>query len=383
MFYFISFITIVLAVLYACLMLYFRVGWLMLAYFNHSKTNGPKQSYSILVPARNEESNIEGCLMDIIGQGFPKEHFEIIVVDDFSEDGTVNQVEKIIAEHPEYTIRLLKMGEMATNERNSFKKAGLTAGIGHSKHDWIITSDADCRRGKDWLAAIDAFIQINAPVMVSAPVAFRQPKNFFEKVQALEFSGLVGIGAASMAQGSPNMCNGANLIFKKEAFDEVGGYTGNDDIASGDDEFLMHKIHARWPGKVQFLKNTEAVAWTLPATNMPQFIQQRKRWVSKSRKYENKNITAILVGAYLFHACLLICLAGSFFNTGYLVVFCLAFGMKTLSEFSFLYKITRFFGQQNLLAQYIPAAFLYIFYVLYIGIYGNFGTYEWKGRKVK
>ncbi len=395
MFTIVSIITVFLAILYALLIFNFKKGWGRITVFASwrlgEKTKSRKDAkalrvnakFSIIISARNEAENIKDCMADIIAQDYPSQNFEIIVVDDFSEDNTSEIVKQFAIQNPGFDIRLIRMADLQLKEQNSFKKAAITLAINESKHAWIITSDADCRRGTEWLSTIASFIDRNNPVLVSAPVCLNGSDRFFDKAQSLEFMGLVGIGGASIALKNPNMCNGANLIYQKDAFKEVKGFEGNDDIASGDDEFLMHKMFAKWPDKISFLKSPDAIVFTKPESDFKSFIQQRKRWVSKSRKYANKNITSVLSGAWVFHLMLLICLVSGIFNWEYLVVFCLAFGLKLIAEYTFLDKVSDFFSRKKLLGIFIPAAFLYIFYVLFIGIYGNFGGYKWKGRKVQ
>jgi len=390
----VAIITLIFAILYALLIFNFRKGWNKLNIFSTKEITSRKDakalseisesdlSFSIIISARNEAPNIKDCLGDIIAQDYLSQNFEIIVVDDFSEDETATVIEQFATENPGFNMHLIKMSDQPVKENNSFKKAAITLAIGESRNPWIITSDADCRRGAKWLATIAAFIEENHAVMVSAPVCLKESDDFFDQAQSLEFMGLVGIGGGSIALKNPNMCNGANLIYKKDAFLEVKGFKGNNEIASGDDEFLMHKMFSKWPDKIFFLKNPEAIVYTKPETDLSSFIQQRKRWVSKSRKYSNKNITAVLSGAWLFHLMLLICLVAGIFDWKYLVVFCIAFGLKLMAEYTFLKKVSDFFNREKLLGILIPAAFLYIFYVLFIGIYGNFGGYKWKGRRV-
>jgi hypothetical protein len=212
--------------------------------------------------------------------------------------------------------------------------------------------------------------------MVYAPVEFKAG-NLFEKIQSMEFAGLVGIGGAAIRLKNPNMCSAANLLFEKSIFDEVEGYTGYDGIASGDDEFLMHKIFKRYPDGVHFLRNEKAIVYTSANTSLQQLADQRRRWVSKSTKYENRYITAILIAAYLFNLSVIVNL---FVNTAFGLWQLLA---KTLTEGLFLYSVLRFFKRQNYLL-FLPLAELFhILYVLIIGIWANMGTYTWKGRNVK
>jgi len=389
----IAIITLVLAIAYALLILNFSKGWSSLSSVaSLSRTVGKSlfsrkgaktQSFSIIISARNEALNIRDCLADIIAQDYPLQNFEVIVIDDFSEDDTVDIVNQFVAENRSHSIRLVKLSDEPITERNSFKKAAIKLGVEKSIFPWIITSDADCRRGNKWLESIASFILENDPVMVSAPVCLKGSDNFFDQAQLLEFMGLVGIGAASLALKSPNMCNGANLVYKKDAFYEVNGFEGNDDLASGDDEFLMHKMFQKWPNKVLFLKSVDAIVSTKPETSLGSFIQQRKRWVSKSRKYSNGQITLVLAGAWIFHLLLLFNWVAGFFAPVYFIIFLVAFALKLISEFLFLNKVCAFFNQKKSLSVLIPAGFAYIFYVLFIGIYGNFGSYSWKGRNVK
>jgi len=381
--FFIAFITLTLAILYGTLITYFNKGWTGLQPFVSDNSLPLSTAFSIIIPARNEQENIITCLEGIVNQKYPATQFEIIIMDDFSDDDTAGKVQEFIQKYPVYQVRIIKLSEENTAEKNSFKKFAITLGIKYSKYDWIITSDADCRHGHKWLATIASYIEKYNPVLVSAPVTFHEPSNFFEKTQALEFTGLIAIGAASMAQKPPNLCNGANLIYRKDVFYEVDGFKGFDDIASGDDEFLMHKIYVKYKTGVDFLKSRDAIAYTQATKTLPEFMQQRKRWVSKSGKYKNKGITAILIGAYFMHLFLLVCLIAGFIYPAYFIVFIMAFGIKLLAEYMFLSKVTKFFNQKSIINLIIPAAFLYIFYALIIGIYANFGRYEWKGRIVK
>jgi cellulose synthase/poly-beta-1,6-N-acetylglucosamine synthase-like glycosyltransferase len=383
MFLAITCITFFLAALYSGLILYFNLGWTTLKRYVPSGETAPGLKFSIIIPARNEEKSIIPCLADIISQDYPSENFEVIVVDDFSDDQTASLVKEFIGSNPDFSIRLIKLGDIIHDEKNSFKKLAIKTAIDNSRYDWIITSDADCRHGKKWLRTIGGYIQEKDLVMLSAPVSFGEQGSFFGRYQSLEFSSLVAIGAASIAMNTPNMCNGANLAYLKKAFYEVDGYSGFDHIASGDDEFLLHKMHKKWPGKISFIKNTDAIAYTQPAPTIEDLLMQRKRWVSKSRLYDRKAISFILAGAYVFHLLLLFTMVAGFFDPWYFMVFAMGLSAKIMAEFILLWNVTAFFNRKKDLNFLIPSAFLYIFYVLFIGIYGNFGTYNWKGRTVK
>jgi cellulose synthase/poly-beta-1,6-N-acetylglucosamine synthase-like glycosyltransferase len=300
---------------------------------------------------------------------------EVIVINDHSTDRTAEVVEQVIAANQgQISVKLLHMRDDAA--RRILKKAAITFGITQAKGDYIILTDADCERGREWLSVLNAFVAGSELKMVYAPVAFKA-HNLFEKIQSMEFAGLVGIGAAAIRLKNPNMCSAANLLFEKKVFEEVGGYAGNDGLATGDDEFLMHKVFKRYPDQVLFLKNEKAIVSTSANTSVQQLTDQRRRWVSKSTKYENRYITAILAGAYLFNASVLLNLV---LNPAWGLLQLL---IKTGVEGLFLYGVLRFFKREKYLLFLPLAEIFHILYVLVIGIWANLGTYKWKGRDVK
>lgn len=358
---------------YVLLISIYHVGWMLIKPFKRVNTK-EYDTFSIIVPARNEELNITACLQGLLKQSYPAHAFEIIVINDHSNDGTAEAVERIITENPAHSIRLLHMKD--DKAQRQLKKAAVTYAISEARNKYIILTDADCTRGTLWLESINSFIEHRDSKMIYAPVEFKA-NNLFEKVQSLEFAGLVGIGGAAIRLKNPNMCSAANLIFEKTLFNEVNGYKGNEDLASGDDEFLLHKAFKVYPDRIHFLKNRDAVVQTAANVSLTQLTNQRRRWVSKSTKYENRYITAILVGAYLFNALVLINLV---FNFKYGLIL---LAIKTLSEGLFLLHVMRFFKKEHYLFILPLAEIFHILYVLVIGIWANLGTYNWKGRAVK
>lgn len=383
-----TWIIIGFSIFYALLFTSFIIGWLRIKTTHVKDQNQNYNTFiSIIIPARNEEANIEQTLHDLMTQNYPSRLYEVILVDDHSEDKTLELCGLFNAAFmlKGTKLRLIKMSESKSFVTNSYKKAAIEEGIKHSSGEWIITTDADCRRGKNWLAAIVQTIENDKPVLVSAPVKIRGKSNFLSIIQELEFTGLVGIGAAGIKNNHPNMCNGANLAYKKDVFYETGGYKGIDHIASGDDELLMHKIAKKYPDRVQFVKSKEAIVTTAPQIHLKGFIQQRKRWVSKALQYKNVKLIVVLFLVYLFHLFLLIN------GIRYLIApmenfagFFIPLYVKIQFEFLFLFLVSGFFNNRLKLIWYLAALPIYIIYVILIGILGNFaGKYEWKGRIVK
>ena len=179
------------------------------------------------------------------------------------------------------------------------------------------------------------------------------------------------------------MCNGANLAYEKKVFYEVNGFEGIDNIASGDDMLLMHKIQKLYPEKISYLKSPFAIVQTQPARTIKGFISQRIRWASKADKYPDIKITVVLFLVYLFNAWLFLIAISSIFYSQIIYLFLGLLMTKIIVELFFIYPVTSFFKKQKLLWWFIPSQPFHIFYTLLAGWLGKFGSYTWKERKVK
>ncbi|MES2558200.1 MAG: glycosyltransferase [Bacteroidota bacterium] len=366
-------ISSILLLFYVSLILAYFVAWKRIAYFRYIET-ATHETFSILVAMRNEEAVVYDCLNSIVSQQYPSPDFEVIVIDDHSTDGTSDAVNRFITAHPQYRVRLLHMQNDPL--RGHKKKAAITYGISQTTGNYIILTDADCTRGKNWLATINSFIAHTQSKMIYAPVLFKA-HSLFEKLQSLEFAGLVAIGGAAIEIKNPNMCSASNLIFEKKVFYEVDGYSGSENTASGDDEFLLHKVFKKHPNHIRFLKHRDAIVTTSANTTIVELINQRRRWVSKSTKYDNWHITAILVAAYIFNLSILLNLIINPL-TGLILL-----GIKALTEGLFLFDVLKFFKRKTYILFLPLAEPFHILYVLIIGIWANIGTYNWKDRNVK
>jgi cellulose synthase/poly-beta-1,6-N-acetylglucosamine synthase-like glycosyltransferase len=373
-----SYFSAFLALIYVVVVCSFIRGWARIKLFRSS--NGPlKTTVSILIAARNEEEHIGKTIADILAQDYDKALMEVIIIDDHSTDATA----EIILSYADKGIKLIKLNE--SNALNSYKKKAIEKGIQQATGKLIVATDSDCRMGVNWLKTVVAYYEANDYKMISSPVAYFQEKNIFERIQTLEFSYLIGLGASTIGNNSPSTCNGANLAYERAAFFEVGGFKGIDELASGDDELLLHKMAALYDGRIGFLKNEEAIVYTEAKATLSEFIQQRKRWASKSTKYKDKSVIVLGMSIWLFNLSIIInAIAAIVFSDGNAINFLLfQLACKIMVELIFLNNITSFFKRKQLLVLLPLLSLLHIFYIVYIGIAGNSGKYKWKNRMVK
>lgn len=364
------------SLMYILLVLYLVRGWLQIKpFFPKHKSFNTK--VSVLVAARDEETNIKRTIDAILSQDYPKELMEIIIVDDHSTDNTP----MIIQSYEAQGVKLLRLNE--SEVLNSYKKKALTKAIHLSTGELMVATDADCQMGPKWLSTIVSLYEKEGFYLISGPVLYFKERNVFERCQTLEFLYLIGLGAASIGNKHPSTCNGANLAYKKDVFNELNGFQGIDSLASGDDELFLHKVAAKYPDKIGFCKSREAVVHTEAKGSLSSFISQRKRWASKSTHYKRKSIVFLGVGVWLFNVFLLLNFVNAIVNPEYWLVAIYCFGAKLLVEFIFMVPMSGFFKRLGLLI-YLPlVSFIHIFYLIYIGIAGNSGKYYWKGRLVR
>jgi cellulose synthase/poly-beta-1,6-N-acetylglucosamine synthase-like glycosyltransferase len=371
-----SILSLLVTALYLGVLTYLIKGWANLKrpVINN---NAPTTKVTVLIAARNEEDRIHYTIKDILAQDYPKDLVEVIIVDDHSTDRTAD----IILSYAGQGIKLLRLKE--DKPLNSYKKKAIAAAINLSSGDLMVATDADCRMGKQWLSSIVSYYESEGLVMISSPVTYFEERSLFERMQTLEFSYLIGIGAAFIGNGRASTCNGANLAYRKDIFYAVGGFTGIDDLASGDDELLLQKVAEQYPGKIGFLKRSEAIVYTHAKHTLQEFLQQRRRWASKSTKYKDKKVVAMAVGIWLFNLSLLINAGLGFYDIYFFKLFLVQFLLKYIFEFIFLFPIASFFNRIKLMALLILIGPVHIVYFVYVGLMGNSRKYNWKGRLVR
>ena len=259
------------------------------------------------------------------------------------------------------------------------KKTAINLAIKNAVGTLILTTDGDCRVGVNWLKSFADDYESTKFKLISGPVTFHDSNSIFTKLQIVEFASLIGTGASSIFLKRPNMCNGANLCYEKEAFLAVNGFEGYENQPSGDDEFLMHKIAEKYPNQIGFLKNVQSVVVTHAQANLPAFINQRRRWASKWSAYKNISTSILAVYILLINLFFVISVSILIFVQFYALLF-LLISFRIIIEFLFIGSVLSFLNRKkNIL--FIPLVhIIYPFYVVYIGVASLQKGYKWKGR---
>jgi len=327
---------------------------------------------SVVIPMRNESLNIERLLQSLSKQNYRLDDFEVILVDDHSDDGSMAKVDLLAKD-------IFSVQAMRLDENHKGKKAALSLGIANANGDIITTTDADCEFFPGWLQSISNNFQDPEVNMLIGGVALQNETRFFSRLQAIEFASVIGTGMALCKLGMPTMCNGANLSFRKQIFANVNGYDGNQHIASGDDEFLMRKFQDKYPGSIRTLSTPESTVITKSHPSLKGFIQQRLRWASKWKANSSAFARIFAVFIFLIQCSWLWFLIWipSSYN---LITIVSVLVLKIAADLIFLTSVCRALNMKFSLLQFGVLQFLYPIYVVFIGFFSQIKNYEWKGR---
>ncbi|HEU5289235.1 MAG TPA: glycosyltransferase [Cyclobacteriaceae bacterium] len=366
-----TFALIVVFVLYGLLVLFLYIGWGKAIARKQNDLYSDYHTMSVIVPVRNEESVVGALVTDLIGQNYQGE-FEIIFVDDHSEDSTPMVIQDAIKTFTFCSI---------VRSPGSGKKSAITAGIQKAKGEIIVTTDGDCRVSENWLQTINLSFINDSVKMLTGAVKIEPDKSVFSKMQSIEFSSLIGSGAATLAFGIPTMCNGANLAFRKNVFEEVEGYKGNEAVASGDDEFLMRKVAARYPKSIMFNNLWGSIVATESSKSLMQFLAQRLRWAGKWKHHHDLSTKLLGLFIFIFHTSVVSLPFLYYLNPPAGDMLLALFISKVILEYLLLNRITSWLGVRWDWLSFILLQFLYPVYAMIIGLGSLFISPVWKGRK--
>ncbi len=372
----------ILLFLYAVAVLFLRMGWKKTPDFIAQKNILFTTSVSVIVPARNEEKNIERCLNALLNQTYPISLFEIILVDDNSSDKTAALVKEFCARHPQLRLHYIAMPELT--DAIAPKKRAIEKGVDLSIGELLLMTDADCWVGENWIQTIVSFYLETQAKLIVGPVIVQHDERFgiLQAFEKLDFFSLVSSGASSLYYNKALLCNGANLAVDKKAYLRVIQETKGQGIASGDDMFLMLAIQAQFENGVRFIKAKDALVKTNAQPNFAALISQRKRWASKSFLYADAYLTLISVLVFLVHILLLFTGILCIFYFEHIALFLGLVLLKTLVDWIFLYPIATYFGELKMLKKIIPTELINIVFIPLIAIASFKKEYRWKARKL-
>lgn len=371
------FFSVLLAFIYIFIITHFYTAWNEITEWECDDSFKPNTFVSILIPFRNEENDIQACVESVLKSQFPKSSYEIIAIDDHSEDHGAEIVAGINSTN--LTMIHLRDYEVQT------KKEAIKVGVDKAKGKLVITLDGDCVVPRKWLRNIVSYYEYTGKSIIAGLVRVSGNKNSLEYFQVMDTCGTMGMHAAGIHNKTHYLSNGANLIFEKSLFEEIKPYESNSEFASGDDVFFINKVAEKDPSLIGVLKSIETTVETFAEKEWKSFWDQRKRWAGKSAAF-SKGIYKWMTGSiWLFSLSILLNIILIPFTSSFsLFVLLMQLLIKGIMDYLYLMNMCKYFERSKSLKRFFPGLMIHILYVAIAGVYALVGSkYQWKGRDLR
>ncbi|MFQ6116442.1 MAG: glycosyltransferase, partial [bacterium] len=318
------------------------------------------------------------CLTATLNQTYPRNKYEIIVIDDRSEDNTAEIVRNVAVHHEQISLFQIKN----SSSHLAPKKRAIDLGIRHASGEIIVTTDADCQPGLYWLPEMVKYFDSDVGVVTGFnPYRTKNSnKPLFHGMLAVDYFAMACVAAASAGLGLPVSCSGGNLAYRKQVYLQVGGFQNIHGWISGDDDFFLEQVRENTTWKIRYAVNPATFVSTEPPEDLKEFIHQRIRYASKCRHYKAP-MTLGLVGIYLLNLLLLLGLFVLPFIPKLFPIWLFGFFTKVLAEYKFLRTGQRIFQIQFNPYVFFLTAVLHPVYIVLSGFLGQFANFQWKGEQ--
>jgi len=367
---------------FAAVIFFLRSGLYRLYYPSDSTSDsnqGQNFSFSVVIAARNEERSIEKCLQSVFSQDLPIERYEVIVINDRSEDSTPEILGNL--QNQFKNLKIITIAE--TPAGISPKKYAVTKGIELASNEIIVFTDADCTVKPQWLSTINNNFKADT-AFVQGITSYRYVNGMnkiFFGLQAVDFLSHGVIAAAAIGANLPINSNANNLAFRKSAFKEIGGYGSDSNVVSGDDDHLLQRVWKSKHWKVRFMADNRAIVETEPPSTVSAVFEQRRRWGSVTVHYLPSQILLLSL-VFQFYLLIAFTAIAAIFHHSFLSVFAGLLFVKFAGELILLIPGTRIFGKKPLRKFILPASLIHLPLVLGAVLLGVFCKFDWKGQKM-
>jgi len=343
-------------------------------FFLKAGENDQKYLVSVVVAARNEESNIGNCLEALVNQSYPWDRYEIVIVNDRSTDQTAAMVDRYREKYNR--IKLVNVKNLP--QGISPKKQALEQGIRAANGEIILTTDADCVPNQGWIQGMVGYFEPAVGLVAGfSPLEKNGKDTIFLRLLKLDSLSLAAVAAGSFGLEKPLTCNGRNLAYRKETFNAVNGFTEIQNLISGDDDLFLHLVTRRTDWKARYAIDQQTIVPTRPPASFQQLANQRIRHASKGRYYSS-GLKLCLVLVYLFNLILLGLLPGSLLVSRLFLPGLICWLAKSLSEFVLVKRFANIFNYHKALRVFPIAMLWHVPYVVIFGLWGQVGTFQWK-----
>ncbi len=282
---------------------YYLYFYLATGIYKHPELQGSDAPVSVIICARNEAENLRSFLPSILEQDYPD--YEVIVVNDCSEDDSFNILGKYLAEYPHFKVSTVNKDPKFTHS----KKFAQFIGIKAAKNDLLLFTDADCQPISDkWLAMMTSHFDEKTDFVLGFG-GYLKEKGLLNRYIRYDsmFIAMQYLGTA--IRGIPYMGVGRNLAYRRSLFFRNKGFGSPNHLVSGDDDLFVNKIATKENTSVEFRSETHTRS--VPSSGISEWFKQKKRHMTTARYYKSGNKWLLLAESasrLLFYASLILLL---------------------------------------------------------------------------
>ena len=282
------------------------------------------EGVTVILAAHNESYNLSQYLQALLSQDYPL--YEVIVVDDGSEDSTRDVVERYMTSDPRLKMSFVPYGARV----RSTKKLAITLAAKAAKYDYLLLTDADCvPESSHWISEMMSGFKTSDIVLGFG--AYFMHKSHLNRLVQFDtlFNGLHYLGAALC--GHPYMGVGRNLAYKKSLFFESGGFSHLMTTRAGDDDLFVNHVATRTNTSVVISR--ESLTWSPSKRTFKEWWQQKRRHLSVSPQYRTSTKCRLAFEPLtrgLFYVALIGTLVYYFLSTSYIIPLYIALGLFLL-----------------------------------------------------
>ncbi len=363
---------------YVCLLESYLREWNAATSKEHKKPPAELPYISIVIVARNEGLRLTACIESIIGGSYPATHYEIIVVDDYSTDGSFDRL--AVLEYP--CVRMLYLEDVVLDSGiATFKKAGQRYGISEAQYDWIVTTDADCLCPSEWLKTLS--LNMSDVDLMTGLIRLNHSRGWLSWFQVFDVIGTMVGTLYGINKGLWYSANTGNMAFRKSLYQSYLE-EASDDVASGDDMFLIQWAASKMKN-ILFVADRSAMVNTDVEGSWKSLWHQRIRWAGKSRKYQDKGLLLLGIMMVVFDMTIIaLGILALVIGAWALWVLIFVLAVRIMVDYRFLSQVSLYFGYKYSFWRGCVLSIMHIAYVVVVAIWSQmFSHYIWKGRTTR
>jgi ceramide glucosyltransferase len=238
--------------------------------------DGAAEPISILKPLAGLDQNLESNLRTFFEQDYPR--FEIIFAARNADDPAVEVVEKLRAEHPQVSSRLILTGEPPYVNAKVYS---LERMLEEAAYDLVVMSDSDIRVTPDLLRAAAAEFRDPGLGIATCPYRAMSGRSFWSKLEAAGMNAdfLGGILVARVIEGM-HFAVGPTIVARRSALESIGGFKRMKDYLAED--FVLGKLAAEAGQGV--ILSSYVVEHHIGSSNFRANAAHRLRWARSTRR---------------------------------------------------------------------------------------------------